>query len=138
MKSLFLFLMVMCSCVCYAQKFDANSLIGRWRVCKANAAPMVFVFFNKQEGEKGLLRNWDSPSDFVYKTSFTYILKDAPKDSLTGNRAIDENLFLMTTKSKTLLGNMDVQSFLVHIATKDSIGFVLQQGFITPFCKVSN
>jgi hypothetical protein len=136
MKPLFLFLSVISFYVCKAQKLDVNNLIGEWRVCKATAAPMVFIFSNKQDGEKGLLKNWNNPSDFVYKTSFTYTITDAPKDSLTGNPAIDENLFLMTTKSKTLSGNIDVQSFLVHMATKDSIGFVLRHGFITPLCKV--
>ena len=136
MKSLFLFLTVINFYVCKAQKFDVNNLIGEWRVCKATAAPMVFIFSNKQNGEKGLLKNWNNPSDFVYKNSFTYTVTDAPKDSLTGNPAIDENLFLMTTKSKTLSGNMDVQSFLMHMETKDSIGFVLTHGFITPLCKV--
>ena len=136
MKSLFLFLTVMSSYVCKAQKKGVNNLIGEWRVCKTTAAPLVFIFSNRNDGEKGLLKNWNKPSDFVYKTSFTYTVSDAPKDSLTGNPAIDENLFLMTTKSKTLSGNTDVQSFLVHMATKDSIGFVLRHGFITPLCKV--
>ncbi|MGZ3847080.1 MAG: hypothetical protein ACXVBH_13550 [Flavisolibacter sp.] len=136
MKSFFLFLSVMSSYLCKSQKLDVNILIGEWRVCKASAAPMVFIFSNKQDGEKGLLKNWNNPSDFAYKTSFTYTITDAPKDSLTGNPAIDENLFLMTTKSQTLPGKIDIQSFLVHMATKDSIGFVLRQGFITPLCKV--
>ena len=105
MKSLFLFLSVISFYMCKAQKLDVNNLIGEWRVCKATAAPMVFIFSNKQDGEKGLLKNWNNPSDFVYKTSFTYTITDPPKDSLTGNSAIDENLFLMTTKSKTLSGN---------------------------------
>ena len=136
MKSLFFLLTVMSFHVCNAQKLDLDNLLGEWRFCKSTAAPMFFIFSNKNDGEKGLLKNWNSPSDFVYKTSFTYTVSDAPKDSLTGNPAIDENLFLMTTKSKTLSGNIDVQSFLVHIATKDSIGFVLTHGFITPLCKV--
>lgn len=136
MKSLFLFLTVMSFYICNGQKIDVNNLLGKWRVCKATAAPIVFIFSNKQDGEKGLLKNWNNPSDFVYKTSFSYTIMDAPKDSLTGNPAIDENLFLMTTKSKTLSGNINIQSFLVHMATKDSIGFVLTHGFITPLCKV--
>jgi hypothetical protein len=136
MKSLLLFLSIVSFYVCKAQKIDVSNLIGEWRVCRATAAPMVFIFSNKKDGEKGLLKNWNNPSDFVYKTSFSYTVIDAPKDSLTGNPAIDENLFLMTTKSKTLSGNFDVQSFLMHIATKDSIGFVFRHGFITPLCKV--
>jgi hypothetical protein len=136
MKSLLVFLTVMGYYVASAQKSDTQNLIGEWRVCKATAAPLVFIFADRQNGEKGLLKNWSNSSDFVYKTSFTYTVTNAPKDSLTGNPAIDENLFLMTTKSKTLAGTIDVQSFLVHMATKDSIGFILRPGFITPLCKV--
>ena len=136
MKPFFLFLSAMSFYVCKAQKLDANTLIGEWRVCKTNAAPMVFTFLNKQDGEKGLLKSWGNPSDFVYKTPFSYTIVDAPKDSLTGNPTIDENLFLMTTKTQTYTGKTDVQSFLVHMATEDSIGFILRPGFITPLCKV--
>lgn len=136
MKSLFLFLLVISFFTATAQKFDINNLIGEWRVCNSSAAPVAFIFSNKQDGEKGLLKNWNNPSEFVYKSPFTYLVTDAPKDSLTGNPAIDENLFLMTTQSKTLSGNIYVQSFLVHIETKDSIGFFLTNGFITPFCRV--
>lgn len=136
MKSLFLFLSVLSLNMCKAQKSDVNNLNGEWRVCNATAVPMVFIFSNKQDGQKGLLRNWNNPSDFVYKNSFTYTIADAPRDSLTGNPVIDENLFLMTTKSQTLSGKIDVQSFLLHMATKDSIGFVLRPGFITQFCRV--
>ena len=137
MKSLMLFLTAVISChVSNAQKLDVNNLFGKWRVCKAKAAPLVFVFTNAQEGEKGLLKNWNNPSDFVYKTSFTYTVIDAPKERRTGNPTIDKNLFLMTTKSKTETGEIDSQSFLVNIVRADSIGFVLTPGFITPLCKV--
>ena len=122
--------------MCKAQKADINDLIGQWRVCNATAAPMVYIFANNRDGEKGLLKNWNNPADYTYKTSFTYSIANAPKESLTKDPAIDQNLFLMTIKSKTLSGNMDIQSFLVHMATKDSIGFVLRQGYITPLCKV--
>jgi hypothetical protein len=93
MKSLFLFLTVISFYVCNAQKLEVNNLIGQWRVCEPKAAPLVFIFSNKQDGEKGVLKNWNNPSDFLYKTSFTYTVTDAPKDSLTGNPAIDETCF---------------------------------------------
>ena len=136
MKSLVLFLFIFSVRFCSAQKIDVSNLIGEWRVCKSDAPPLVFIFLNKADGEKGLLKDWNNPSDFVYKSSLKYIISDAPKDSLTGNPTIDENLFLMITTAKTLSGNTDVQSFLVHLATKDSIGFVLRRGFITPLCRV--
>lgn len=113
-----------------------TNLIGEWRVCQLKAAPMVYLFTNFQEGEKGLLANWSNPSRFIYKTAFTYTIMDAPKDSLTGNPIFDENLFLMNIKSISITGGTYVQSFLMHIATKDSISFVLKHGFISPFCKV--
>ncbi|MEO8710551.1 MAG: hypothetical protein ABI405_00440 [Parafilimonas sp.] len=136
MKFLLSLSLIFSVAICSAQKIDLSNLPGEWRVCKSDAAPLVFIFSTKSNGEKGLLKNWNNPTDFVYKTAFTYNISDAPKDSLTGNTAIDENLFLMTTTSKTLSGNTDIQSFLVHIVTEDSIGFVLRHGFITPLCRV--
>lgn len=136
MKLFFVLLSISSLSVCSAQKFNVKILTGEWRVCKSGAAPLVFIFSTKSNGEKGLLKNWNNPTDFIYKTPFTYNISEAPKDSLTGNSDIDENLFLMTTSSKTVSGNSDVQTFLVHIATEDSIGFVLKHGFITPLCRV--
>jgi hypothetical protein len=122
--------------VCNAQKPGVDNLIGEWGICNSKAAPILFIFSNRSDGEKGLLKNWNDPADLVYKTSFTYTISDAPKDSLTGNAAIDENLFVMTTRSKSLSGGIDVQTFLVYIATKDSIGFIQTRGSITRLCKV--
>jgi len=137
MKLLFLLLTCVCFYECDAQKPGVNDLIGKWRVCKADAAPLVYIFSNNSEGEKGLLREWNDPSVFIYKRPFTYTIAEAPKDSLTGNPVIDENLFVMTITSTTVTGKPDVQTFFVTIAGKDSMGFIVKPGFITRYCKVA-
>ena len=48
--------------------------------------------------------------------------------------AFDEMTFLLTGTYKTLSDKIETQSFW-YIATKDSIGFILRPGFITPFCR---
>src|SRR6266496_5067795 len=48
--------------------------------------------------------------------------------------AFDEMTFLLTETYKTLSDKIETQSFW-YIATKDSIGFILRRGFVTPFCK---
>ena len=90
---MFLFLAIFSFCVSSAQKMGVNNLIGKWRVCISTSAPLVFIFSNKESGERGLLRDWNDPSNFIYKTPFTYMVANAPTDSLTGNLAIDQNLF---------------------------------------------
>ncbi len=137
MKFLLALLGVLTLSVCSAQKFNPDVLIGGWRASGSQSVPMVFIFSNKSTGEKGFLKNWNNPTDFRYKTSFTYTISYAPPDSLTGNPDIDQNLFLLTQTVKTLTGRTEVQSYLLHIATKDSIGLVLTQGFITPFNRLN-
>ena len=136
MKNLFFLIVLLNVSVCYAQNGDKTILIGQWRVCKSDAPPMVFIFIDSINGEKGLLKNWNAPTDYLYKTPLTYKISEAPKENLTGKPAFDEMLFWLTITSKTLSNKIDTQSFLVHIANKDSIGFVLRPGFITPLCRV--
>lgn len=122
--------------VCHGQKIDTNILLGKWRVCNSGAAPLVFIFSDSVNAEKGVLKKWNEPSDYIYKSEFTYKISDEPKENLTGNPAIDEMTFLLTESYKTLSNKMETQSFLVYIATKDSIGFILNPGLITPFCRI--
>ena len=49
--------------------------------------------------------------------------------------AFDEMTFLLTETYKILSDKIETQSFW-YIATKDSIGFILRRGFITPVCRI--
>lgn len=136
MKTFLFFLALISSSICHAQKIDANVLVGKWRVCTSTAAPLVFIFSDSINGEKAVLKRWENTTDYMYKSPFTYKISEEPKENLTGNAAFDQMTFLLTETYTTLTNKLEAQAFLVHIATKDSIGFILNPGLITPYCRI--
>lgn len=136
MKTILLLSSLLFFTAAFSQQTDAENLIGKWRVCNSAAVPMVYIFSSKDQGEKGLLKMWNNPDDFRYITSFTYTLEKAPKDSLTGYPPVDEKLYMVTTSSKTLFKTTDVQTLLVYIHSKDSMGIITGPRFMVPYCKL--